>query len=51
LIIIFPGKDSRVHKIAEIFQLPIVNKEYKEEFYVIEGELTDNDERFTALDV
>lgn len=22
-----------------------------EEFYVIEGELTDNDERFTALDV
>ena len=31
LIIIFPGKDSRVHKIAEIFQLPIVNKEYKEE--------------------
>ena len=31
LIVIFPGKDSRVHKIAEIFQLPIVNKEYKEE--------------------
>ena len=31
LIIIFLFNDSRVHKIAEIFQLPIVNKEYKEE--------------------
>ena len=38
-MVIFRAKDTLVHKIEKVFQLPIANKEYKEESISIKEHL------------